>query len=291
MIFPEWVPHGLIEHYQKFYSNPILPHEQRNRELLLRLITDPDLKTAWKTLKKHRRTWSCDEHKPRAYGDDAMAVRLFDHIQYALERTEQEISTRDKEVRRYQSIAKAARELAGLIENSTLDKTPYRWFPQEAINTILETAIRPELINGYFSLAMDSSERHRKGGVYHPVKVNDFCGSEKEELWRVAENTKELFENHIMRPQYSVFSKILRALAADADGLAKESVHKPLLASHADTSRSTRFIRALYPDWLWEFGGPRYRTLAAFCGVVLDDKSISRKTVDDALKGFKLTGG
>jgi hypothetical protein len=291
--FPEWAPPSLVEHYHKFFADTDEEYtgwRKTERAILARLLTDPEMEGVWKRLFQNRKLSPCDNHRPKSYGNENSAMRLFFNITDSFSSMRYREPTRTEEALKYQAIAKAAREFAGLIEHSRLDETPYRWFPLDAIQTIIGTAIKPEKMNGYFSLARDevngAGYTCKKGAIYNPVKLKDLSGNDIQEFWWLSNDTTELFYKYLM-PQYPVMSGILKSLADEADKLAREAFTRPRLAERPSVSDTTIFIRALSDFWINEFQGPLYRTFAALCRVVLDDKTIGEDTIKEALKGYK----
>jgi hypothetical protein len=288
MQFPEWAPSNLIDEYHDLNREPELYFDKERRAILIQLTTSCDREKIWKRLYEKRRHYPCDDHKPKSFGNDNMAWRLYSEIERAWRESEREHPTRAEDAQKYQTIAKTARELARAMRGSLLDDTPYRWYPLKAINTIIKKDIKPEKLAGLFCLAQDESDFHKKCGIYAPVNVQLHDGTEITEHWRLYEDTEDLFERRIVTPQYPVMSQILTTLALDADKLAHDSMTEPRLVDRPTINKRTIFIRALSKFWLDEFGTPLYRTFAALCSVVLNDPDISGETVKDALKAYKL---
>jgi hypothetical protein len=279
MEFKEWTPPSLIDAYSRQKNESI------HRDYLTRLCTHSDMEALWKRLYSQRRVRPCDNDNSKDLGNSLMAFSLFNEIKGAFWlTTATKHSTRQDDIREYQTLAKAARELANSLHYSVLNDPVYRWYPVEAINTIIEKDINLEKFTGCFSLINDENELNRKGVVYQEVKIDN----RESVYWKVAENTKDFFVKYCITPQYPFLSQILQSLATDADDLAKKAGKEPRLIERS-SSPATIFIRKLYVDfWREEFGSPLYRTFATLCRVVLDDPTIDSDTVKDALKGLKL---
>lgn len=237
-------------------------------------------------LYSRRKKYPCDR-QPLSYGNDLMAYFLFSAIEQAIKETKRKITTRNDDVLKYQEIAKSARQLLEKIKDSAIDHSPLHWFPIEAINTMLERDIKPEKEEGYFCLVQDESEYHRKGGIYKQVRAKDLNGNDVVEYWRFYENTKHFFNRRAITPQYPSLSTLLKNVATEADTAASREATKPRIVNRSSITKTTIFIRALYPFWFETFGGQLYRTFATLCRVILDDPNIDEDNIKEALRGYK----
>jgi hypothetical protein len=291
MSFPAWAPPKLVDIYKNQYeSRELREFRDRERANLLALITDPEMERVWKMLYSKRKSYPIDSNEPKSYGDGVMAHFLFVDINRAFVETKRKITTKNDDALQYLEIAKAARSLAGKLRSSSLDLSPLHWFPIEAINTMLEKDINPEKAAGFFCLASDESDFHKKGGIYEEVRYTDKKSGKIISEYRrtMAGNTNEFFNRYMITPQYPSLSEILKSVADEANEAAKHESTRPRIVGKATISTTTIFIRALYPFWLETFGGPLYRTFAALCRVVLDDSSIDENNIKDALRNYKI---
>ncbi len=285
MKFPEWAPTALVERYQSYGDDPgVLRHYDLHIKTLKKLTTDLNMKRVWAMLRKNRVRYKWEEHKPSEHGDGIMALHLFNQIIRAIHETERQRTTRSEDVLMYQEIANATRILAAKVSLSSLDVSPLHWFPTEAVNTMLRLDINPEKAAGYFCLVHDEGELHKKGGIYQEIRFNDGTN----EYLRVAENTTEFFNKFCITPQYPSISKILESMANEAVTAAKHEEKRQRIASKSTITKTTIFIRSLYPFWHETFGGHLYRTFAALCRVVLDDSSIDEADIKDAVRNYKI---
>ena len=193
-----------------------------------------------------------------------------------------------EEAKQYKEIANAAKLLSGLVKDTTLDVTPYRWFPDSAISRILTEDIKPEKVAGYFC-HIENSGGHKKGEIFKTVEVEKFGDTSKTEYWKFADNQQKWFSRWIITPQCPSIAFIVNELAKDADKLAKEAMTRQRIVEKPKAiSKSSIFIKSLYIDfWKVEFGSPLYRTFATLCKVVLNDESISESSIRDTLKKIK----
>ena len=287
--FPNWSPTPLIEIYKSNFENinngvnvhPLDKRKKEIQELLFRLLTDCRMEKVWATLNSKIKTVDIDI---RASND--MAIILYLRVEEALMETRTNTTTRVEESTKYQEIAKTTRKLQRLINGSSLDTTPYQWFSDEAINTILEHDIKPDKAEGLFCLIEDINDSHKKGNIYS-TKIARYGG---DSWWWVHNNTKEWFISGVITPQYPVMSYILKNMASDADFLAEDALKRDRVCISKHTRKETIFIRCLYVNfWRKEFGSPLYRTFGTLCSVVLN-KSISGEEVRDALRTSKGNG-
>ena len=279
---PEWAPKSLVEHYKKY-----LEMDKIEFGMLYRLITVPIMNEIWESLYEYRVRSSLDSYNRTLEANENMAIRLFFAASDANRQSQRKIETRAENVKKYTDIAKAARNFSEKVNNSVLDSTPYRYYPLEAINTIIENDLNPEKMNGHYCLSKDIDDFHTKGGIYSEFRAKDLNENDICEHWRVADNTKDWFE-HLITPQYPTMSQILTELAKNADLLAKVTSQKAALKPNK-LQKSTVFIRSLYGEfWSKEFVGVHRQELAIFCRIALNDESIGDITIDSALDGYKL---
>jgi hypothetical protein len=289
MNFPSWAPPKLVDIYHKKYeSEEFICFRNGEDKRLIALTTNPEMERVWKMLYSKRNLYKIDAHEPKHVGDGLMSHFLFTSINGAFCETKRKFTTRNEDVLKYQKIAKAARLLIEELSGQSLDHSLLHWFPDDVISTILKRDINPDKASGFFCLAHDEGEIHKKGGIYEEVGYTDKkSGDIVYEHWRVADNTNEFFNKFMITPKVPL-TGILKSLASDADKAAKKEGEKPRVASKYNTSELTIFIRALYPFWLETFGSPLYRTFATICCVVFDDIGINEYAIRDALRGYKI---
>ena len=251
------------------------------------IITNPEMRKVWKMLDIKWTRHGCPANKLPSFEKDAMALSLFSAINGAISETEREKTTRSDDELKYLDIAKDARALAAKIKQSSLNKSPLHWFPDHAINTILENDIKTEKAEGYFCLTHDENDFHKKGGIYTRRITKDLNGNDIWEYFKIDKNTKEFFKNQCITPRYPLLPEILKNVADDANTMAKYESTRLRIVKNSSVSKATIFIRALYPFWINYFGSPLYGTFATLCRVVLDDSNINAETIKDALKGYK----
>jgi len=288
--FPDWAPPKLVEYYQGAYNLPnIGMHLEKERGYLMAIISHPEMRDVWKMLYIKWTRYGCPANKTPSFENGAMALSLFSAIKGAIGETERKKTTRRYDKFKYLDIAMDARALASRIKQSSLNKSPLHWFPDHAINSILKNDIKTEKAEGYFCLAYDENEFHKKGGVYTRRITKDANGNDVWEYLKIDKNTKEFFKNQCITPRYPLLAEILKNIADEADAIAEHEATKLRIVSNSSASEATIFVRALYPFWIKYYGGPLYGTFATLCRVILDDSSIGADTIKDALKGYKIT--
>jgi hypothetical protein len=287
-VFPAWTPAILINHYQTIYDSPNAGlYHKKIRKCLIAITTHPKMEKVWKMLYKKWTRYGCPEHKTAKFENGAMALSLFSAIQGAINEVERKKTTRHEDAQKYLDIAKDAIALAVKIKQSQLNKSPLHWFPDSAINTMLARDIKTEKSSGYFCLAYDESDFHKKGGIYTRNVIKDLNGNDIWQYQQIAKNTREFFKNQCITPNYPILAEILKSVADEAEEMAKHEATRQRIVNKTSISEKTIFIRALYPFWIKYFGSPLYRTFATLCRVVLDDDSIDVDDIKDALKNYK----
>lgn len=246
MEFPDWSPRELISYYYwigyksadpdselLFFASPI------GKEILLAILTNPDMEMVWNAFNKDKSNIICDEQQ-KLFNP----VMFFHCIDKAHgESIYSDLSTKNEDVKKYQEIAKKTRELVKLLTNTDLDESCQliKYYSDDEILEMFKT----------------------------------YCYFE----------TNEPVLYKVMPEQ--TLSSALKDVALKADKQAKLEANRKRISKNKDTSQSTKFIRAIYPDWIDIFETPRKRTLAALCRVIFDDPAIDQDTVGNALKGIK----
>jgi hypothetical protein len=280
MEFPEWAPRPLIEHYREHFETSHIPGwNEEGKALLARLLTHPRMGRVWKEITRRR--------GPRIDGTpyDEIYVLIHFYAERAFIASQRAHTTRQEDVERYLEIAKQARLLSRTIKGRVLDTTPYRWYPDGAIGTILGQ-IRTEAAEGCFC-AIEPPEAMGKEVVWEGRPVQRRDG--KLVHWPRA-NSKRRFLEQCLRAQYPTMSYLLESLAKEADSLTKKTAKEQRIIGKPGAKNTQRivFIREMARFFTREFGSPLYRTLAGLSSVALEDATIDQAAVRNALRGWEI---
>ena len=262
--YPEWSPKGLIASL-RFGSDPL--------ELIhYRLMTDPRMEKVWGILLKKMANCTVNLETIPIERSDAILVSLISHVHTALIYTRKPHETRAVESERYRDIAKLSKDLARKISSSGNDKSPFSWFPDAFIRSMLDRTFGPDRVEGEEYLTKEIKGKCRTCLVY--------------------QNSRSWFYETFM-PDHPPISQLLLALADEASSLEENvKTEKRLVEKPNKISQETLFIRELYSShWANAFGSPLYNTFATFCNVVFDyaddeSSALTAARVRKALKGL-----
>jgi hypothetical protein len=173
------------------------------------------------------------------------------------------------------------RLICKLALNAPIDE----WFPQEAMDSIIEMDVGLEKLSGIASLISDEAVPTplrgdlRKGDLLCEVTNSDGTTSTKY-------GGKEILFKEFITPRLPMLAYFLGGIADRTKKMAEEAETGQRLNERSNISPTTIFIRTLYQDfWFREFGGRLDETFAKLCSVVLVENPISGDTVRTALRG------
>jgi hypothetical protein len=243
----------------------------------------------WRMLLKKRKKCALKE-----YGAFVMPELLCFSIAYALKEMKSEHLSRTEEFNNYNEIAKAAKHLSNLLKNTELDKPVYQWYSQDDISIALG-GMKSDRCEGHFCLIHDLNVVDKKYGVYKNLEgclddepLENF-DENRYRYSRIAENTHDWFQNHVVSKKQAKVSSIIIGLEKDATKLTKRALtRKKFLEKPKSTSEITVFVRVLYLTyWKDAFDGPMNGTFASLCNVVIEGANIDDQTIRYALESYR----
>lgn len=277
MKFVDLVPEKWREYYQEqanyLESGKRTEFERAEFEVMARLVTRPEMERVFRELRKQS-------------SDNGYEERLWFDILNFWRKAQRQYKTRTEKNKSYQAIAKSAYKLVEAIHNSERDISPFKWFPDPAIGTIL-SRIRTELAEGHFCL-LDPLLNTTKETVWdgkHPLKRKD----DGFDVFPVAFSLNEFFQKMLI-VRYPSISTILAAIAVDAEDKAKQALNEQVVlpSPNAKGAKKLVFIRLMANNFNSQFGMIMRRTTASIASVVLDE-AITEDMVGDALRNWQPT--
>jgi hypothetical protein len=285
MNFPDWAPEDLCASYREdkvYWDMPKTPDDKgisitdSQKALLERLLTHPDMKRAWRELKKRKPEWM----------EELLGTDVFLTVDHALHEANREPESRKEKAYRFRVIARATRNCARAVEGSELDRSPDFFNPREAIGANLKH-FRSKLgedrsdLTEALDRALDEigdKDNIWNGAYPHPLTAKD-----------AREGTIELqdeFKHIMLTVCYPSFSWFAYKIAERADAIAKEAITEDRVLPYPKSKNARRdcFIRLLGRFFRSHWGSYLYGTLAAFARVALEEKGIGPQEVRTALR-------